>query len=187
MLATMLALALAFSLFAATVDPRLAEPLRLLAELEARDASGQAIGPHYAHLPGTLRLTLAVRALPPRSGGHYDPRRRIVTMGEALMSEDPRVLAAVLVHELHHASDFDLIAVGLLERDCVELEARAFEAQAIVTRVFWPDELPSGTDWEKGLAMNVTTYESGGIDGLRSWVAQTAGYRRECRSRAWRI
>jgi len=47
---------------------------------------------------------------------------------------------------LQHASGFDSIAVGLLADDCVEREARGVEAEAIVTRVIWPGELPSGTD-----------------------------------------
>jgi hypothetical protein len=72
-----------------------------------------------------------------------------------------------------------LIALGLLERDCADLEVRAFEAQAIVTRALWPDELPSGTDWERGLAMTVTTYESGGLDGIRTMVSGTPGYSAE--------
>jgi hypothetical protein len=97
-------------------------------------------------------------------------------MAEALLGEDPRVMAVGLAHELTHASDFDLIAVGLLAADCPELEVRAFEAQAIVTRAMYPDELPSGTDWERGLAMLVTTYESGGLDGLGVMVAGITGY-----------
>jgi hypothetical protein len=85
-------------------------------------------------------------------------------------------MAAGLAHELTHASDFDLIAVGLLECDCTELEIRAFEAQAIVTRAPWPDEPPSGTDWERGLATIVAAYEAGGVEGLRAMLAGTPGY-----------
>jgi hypothetical protein len=175
-------LVLALLLLAATVDPRFDEPLRLLAELQAPDPGGQPIGPAYASLPETLGLTLSIARLPPRAGGVYYPSSRTVMMAEALVGEDPRVMAAGLVHELTHARDVDLIADGQLEPDCVELEARAFEAQAIVTRAFWPDELPTGTLWERALATITTTYESGGLDGLRAWVRHNVGYRRECRS-----
>lgn len=41
-----------------------------------------------------------------------------------------------------------IIAAGLMEHDYIELESRAFESQAKVTRAFWPDELPNGSDWE---------------------------------------
>ena len=85
-------------------------------------------------------------------------------MTDALLGEDRRVMAAGLAHELTHASDFDLIAVGLLERDCAELEARAFEAQAKITRASWSEELLTATDWEKGPTITVLAYESGGLD-----------------------
>src|SRR5688500_7671046 len=53
---------LAVLLFAATVDPRLAEPLRLLAEVGARDAG--TVGAFYARVPNALSLWLVVRPLP---------------------------------------------------------------------------------------------------------------------------
>jgi len=161
----------------ATVDPCLAEPLRILAELHDRD--GQPIGEEWARMPDVLHRTLTVAQMQPKAGGYYNPRTRTITMAEALLAEDPRVVAAALVHDLQHASDFDLIGVGLLDRDCIELEARAFEAQAKVTRAFWPDELPTDTDWEKGLAMTVQAYEAGGLDGLRALVESVPGYRAE--------
>jgi len=176
------AIALALLLLTVAIDPRLEGPLHLLAELQAPDPDGDPIGPAYAGLPESLGLTLAVRALPPRAGGVYDPGPRTLTMAEALVGEDQRVVAAGLVHELQHARDVDLIGAGQLSADCVELEARAFQVQAIVTREFWPDELPTGTLWERALAVTTTTYESGGMDGLRAWIGQNPGYRRECRS-----
>src|SRR4051794_24909682 len=103
-----------------------------------------------------------------------------------------RVIGACLIHairipRLSAESDFDPIAVGLLERDCAELEVRAFTNQAVVTRALWPDELPGGTDWERGLAVITTTYESGGADGLRAMMVGVEGYAGErCRARAMR-
>ena len=38
-------------LLAATVDPRLAEPLRLLAEVGARDTTDGHVSPFFADLP----------------------------------------------------------------------------------------------------------------------------------------
>ena len=82
--------------------------------------------PDYSRSPDVLHLTLRVAPLPGRAGGRYEPRTRTLTMAEALLAEDPRAIAAGLAHELTHASDFDLIAVGPLPRDCAELEVRAF-------------------------------------------------------------
>jgi len=169
---------LAVLVLAATVDPRLAEPLRLLGE--ARDANGAAVGAEYAELPEALGLTLRVAALPPRAGGHYDPRTRTLTMAEELLSEDPRVLSVGLVHELRHAADLDQVARGLLTRDCLDWEARAFEAQAIVARALWPEELPAATEWERGIAGTVQLHDQGGVDGLRAWLEQSKEYRRMC-------
>lgn len=169
---------LALLLLAAVVDPRLAEPLRLLAEV--RDARGEPVGAEYVGLPEALRLTLRLATLPPRAGGHYNPRTRTVTMAEVLLSEDPRVLAVGLVHELRHATDIDQAALGLLPSDCLEWEARAFEAQAIVARALWPEQLPDATEWERGVAAIVQLHEQGGIDALRSWLEEGELYRRMC-------
>jgi hypothetical protein len=168
---------LALLLFAATVDPRLDEPLRLLAALHDRD--GQPIGELYARRPDMLKLTLVVADLP-IAAANFEHRRRTVTVTAKMLEEDPRVVAAALAHELQHAADFDLVALGTLPKDCVDLEARAFEATAIVTRGFWPDELPDGTDWERGIAIATQAYESGGMDGLRTMVREMVGYERQC-------
>jgi hypothetical protein len=172
---------LALPLLATTVDQRLSLPLAILAA--TRDAAGEPIGRSYADLPWELQLTLVVAPLPAGHGGRYDSRTRTLTIAEALLDEDPRVVAVGLVHELQHSLDRDLISQGLLEYDCVELEVRAFEAQVRVTRALWPDELPTGTDWEKGLTMIVTAYEAGGLDGLRAMVRGVDGYHEQCTAR----
>ena len=165
-------------LLLAAVDTRLAEPLRLLSEV--RDAGGTAVGAEYVEIASGPRLTLRLVVLPPRAGGHYDPRTRTLSMAEALLTEDPRVLAVGLVHELRHAADFDQVVLGLLARDCLNWEARAFEAQAVVTRAFWPEQLPDGTEWERGIAMTAQMYEEGGTDALRAWLEQRTDYQRMC-------
>jgi hypothetical protein len=125
-------------------------------------------------------VTLAVAPLPTGAGGHYEPGALTLTIAEALLDEDPRVVAVGLVHELRHAQDFEIMAaLGLGRLDCAELEVRAFEAQALVSRAFWPDELPGGTDWEKGVAMAVRAYEAGGTDGIRAMVESVPEYESE--------
>ena len=51
-------------LLAATVDPRLAEPLRLLAEVGARDTTDGHLSPLFVDVPESLNLTLVVAELP---------------------------------------------------------------------------------------------------------------------------
>ena len=174
---------LAILLLAATVDPSLAEPLRLLAEVGARDTTDGHAGQFFADLPESLNLTLAVAELPRGAAGRYDSRTRTVTVAEAAIGEDSRVVAAVLAHELQHAVDARRVALGLLDRDCVAFEARAFEAQAKTARLFWPDELPGGTALERHVALVVREYEQDGAAGIAARVAADARYREACAER----
>jgi hypothetical protein len=171
---------LALVLLTATVDPRLEEPLRLLAEVGARDMTDGHLGPQFASLPDSLGLTLAVAELPRGAAGQYDPRSRTVTIAEALVAEDPRALAVVTAHELQHALDLRRVALDLLGRDCLALEVRGFEAQAVVTRQFWPDELPKGTALERNIAAVVRDYERNGPAGVAARLAGDSAYRESC-------
>jgi hypothetical protein len=169
---------LAFLLLAATVDPRLVEPLRLLAEVGARDA--RTLGSFYARVPDALSLTLAVRPLPDGTDARYDRRHRTVTVAELVLAEDARIVAVVLAHELRHAADLEWVVQGAVTLDCLEFEARGFEAEAIVARAFWPDVLPDGTDRERDLAAIVEGYERGGIGDIRARLEAEVVYRDEC-------
>jgi hypothetical protein len=131
-------------------------------------------------LASALRLTLDVGELRPGAVGRYSSSTRTVTIAEAAQAEDPRFVATLLAHEIRHASDADLVALGLLPADCLELETRGFEAQAIVSRAFWPDELPSGTVEERQLAALVRTYERIGLDGIRIGLAGDSAYHEMC-------
>src|SRR4051812_20137957 len=86
---------LALLLLAATIDPRLVGPLQLLAELHAARPEIA----DYSRTPDVLHLTVRVAPLPPLAGGHYAPRTQTLTMAEALLAEDPRVLAAGLADQ----------------------------------------------------------------------------------------
>ena len=157
---------LALLMLVATVDPRLVEPLRLLAEVGARESLDDHAGQFYADLPEALNLTLAVGQIPHGAVGRYDVRTRTVTVAESVLADDPRVVAVVLVHELQHALDRQRAALDLLDVDCVTREIRGFEAQAQVTRLFWPDELPNRTCFERRIVGVVRVTEGIGAAGL---------------------
>ena len=166
------------SYLAATVDPRLVEPLRLLSEVTDRD--GRRVGEFHARVPDALSLTLAVHPLPDGEDARYDRGRGIVTVAEALLTEDPRLVAVVLAHELRHAADLEWVTRGAVALDCLEFEARGFEAEATVSRAFWPDGPPSGTDREGDLASIVDGYEQGGIDDIRARLVGEGVYEEQC-------
>jgi hypothetical protein len=175
---------LAVFLLAATVDPRLAEPLRLLAEVGARDA--RTLGAFYARVPDALSLTLAVRPLPDGTDARYDRRRRTVTVAELVLAEDARIVAVVLAHELRHAADLEWVSRGAVALDCLEIEARGFEAEATLARGFWPDALPNATDRERDLAAIVEGYERGGLADIRARLVREGIYEEPCAGcRAW--
>jgi hypothetical protein len=162
----------------APVDSRLDEPVRLLSGV--RDRDGQPIGEQYALLVRALNLTLAVNSLRPGLAGRYNIPTRTVTIAEAALAEDPTFVAAALAHEVKHADDADFVSLGLLAPDCQEIEARGFEVQAQIARAFWPDRLPTRTDFEREQAMLVNLYDQGGLDAIRRRVAQHPGYRQAC-------
>ena len=68
---------LAFLLLTATVDPRLAEPLRLLAE----------VGAPFASMLDSLNLRLTVAEMPRGAAGCYEARKRTVTVAQAVIAE----------------------------------------------------------------------------------------------------
>jgi hypothetical protein len=140
-------------LLATTVDRGPAEPLRLLAEV--RDRDGEPVGTFYARVPDALSLTLAVRQLSDGEDARYDRGRRTVTVAESVLAEDARLVTVVLAHELRHAADLEWVAQGAVTLDCLEIEARGFEAEATVARAFWPDALPDSTDRERDLSASL--------------------------------
>jgi hypothetical protein len=170
----------AILLFASTIDPRLAEPLRLLAEVGGHDTTDGHVGPQFAILPESLGLTLAVAEMPRGAAGYYNPRTRTVTIADRLIGEDPRAVAVILAHERQHALDLKRVALGLLGRDCLALEVRGFKAQAVVTRLFWPEALPRGTALERNIAAVVRDYERNGTAGVVARLAGDAVYRESC-------
>jgi hypothetical protein len=165
---------------AATVDQRLAEPLNLLAEIGAHESPDGHIGPLFAELPEQLGLTLVVAELPSGASGRFDQRSCTLTVAESVIDEDPRVVAVVLVHELQHALDAKRTDLGLLDVNCVAMEVRGFTAQAAVTRLFWPDELPSGTPVERSLTAVVRSMEEEGTAAVAARLAASPEYRGSC-------
>jgi hypothetical protein len=162
----------------APIDPRLQEPLRLLSEV--RDRDGQAIGQQYALLVQALHLTLEVRPLREGLAGNYNIPSHTVTISDAAIGEDPKFVAAALAHEIKHGDDADYVRIGLLDANCLEIEARGFDAQAQIARAFWPGTLPTRTDFEREQANLVKLRDRGGLDAIRSWVAGQPGYKQEC-------
>jgi hypothetical protein len=178
--AGMQTLVLAMFLLVSTVDARLEVPVQLLTE--AVRANGRHIGLEYRQILDGTPLTLDVGPLPAGRLGRYVPSTRTITIAEATLSEDPRFVATVIAHELRHVDDADLVALGLLSADCLEMEARGFASQAIVARALWSDQLPQRTEVEQQLSALVHQFEAEGVVGLRRTLAGDAEYHDHCAS-----
>jgi hypothetical protein len=173
---------LAVLLIASTVDPRLAEPLRLLADVQVdvHNSLGEPIGPILANRAASEHTTIVVLPLDPGRYAYYDRTTRTVTISEALAAEDPRVVASALAHELQHSVDIDLAMLGVLPGDCLTIESRGFATQAVVARALYGDELPRATPLERNISVIVRRYERLGVDGYRAWLAESPSYRETC-------
>ena len=130
--------------------------------------------------PDARSLTLLVRRLPDGTDARYDRGRRTVQVSDAVLAEDPRIVAVILAHELGHAAGLEWIAQGAVTLDCLGIETRGFEIEATVARAFWPGELPDGTDRERDLAVTVQEYERNGVDGLRAQLVSDATCQEQC-------
>jgi hypothetical protein len=152
--------------------------------LDLLEGVHDADGTPYPAIVRTLGLTFDFVPLPTIFYGAYQRRAKRVLLNSRLLDEDTTVLAAVIVHELQHARDYEQMALGAFGASCAELEVRAFEAQSRTWRAFWPTELPTSTRVEQDLTRVSLLYEGTGVDGLRQMVTGASFYQRECASRA---
>jgi hypothetical protein len=166
--------------------PALAAPARSSPLGDALDLLGPLTGLDGTPYPAIIRsLGVSFDFVPLPTilyGGYQHYSRRIVLNGR-LLDEDAGVLAAVIVHEVQHARDFDQIANGQITVNCEELEVRAFQAQSGVWRSLWPRDLPTRTPVEQNLTRVAQRYEAEGVDGLRTMVNGTSLYQRTCAPR----
>jgi hypothetical protein len=91
------------------------------------------------------------------------------------MSESPRVLAAMLAHEITHA-DQPIRRSGGKPTDCVEDEVEAYGVQARVWAAFWGQTVPPGaTKWERTMNYVAEVWRDSGDAGLRQLVKEETG------------
>ena len=103
------------------------------------------MGAEYAERAASRFVSVEVAQVRGDGVASYDIHRRTVTVAETALDEDPRMVAAVLAHELRHSIDIDLALLGFVPGDCLTIEARGFATQAVVGRELYGGELPSAT------------------------------------------
>jgi hypothetical protein len=78
--------------------------------------------------------------------GFYSPPNRQITLDTRLDAYSSWVRAAVLAHELQHASDDVLGQLDTSSLGCYLAEARAFTTESTVWSLLWQDKLPPNVD-----------------------------------------
>jgi len=170
----------------AHVDGRLAQPWSELMSSTATTSSGAKMAAFLRQVVDKADLDVRVGALRSNVGGELRSVANVdggtlkivsnsVTINSDVMSESPRVLAAILAHEITHANQ-SLSQSRRKAPDCVEAEVDAYAVQARVWSAFWdPAHGPSQTTWERSMDYVVEVWKDGGEDGLRSMVREETG------------
>jgi hypothetical protein len=98
-----------------------------------------------------------------------------ITMNRDVMSESPRVLAAMLAHEITHANQPVFRSGGKLA-DCVEAEVEGYGVQARVWTAFWGQaHRPGQTKWERTMNYVESVWRDSGEAGLRLMIREELG------------
>ena len=94
-----------------------------------------------------------------------------ITLNKDVIGESPRVLAAMLAHEITHANQ--PISRSGKPTDCVEDEVEAYGVQARVWAAFWGLTVPPGTTkWERTMNYVTEVWRDSGDAGLRQLVKE---------------
>jgi hypothetical protein len=152
----------------AFLDPALVPAWELLLGVEV--AGGRRLGAELAQVRDEAEVQIEVGPVPLDGYAQDQPSRRQVVVGEAIVGEDPRALAAVLAHEPMHVKQR---LQGLLKpRDCAMLEALALAFQSDVWWTLTNGDMPTGTPLEENLTRIAgTAHRGGGVIGLYEALA----------------
>ena len=161
------------------VHRRLVPAWEALLTVTERDGTPHGAAYELIARAAGVRIVLVAGRARGRAG--YYRGQRVVGVDPSLLVEDPHAVAAIVAHELTHAAQHTAARRGAGPTDCFEAEADAFERQAIVWLLSWPEgELPERTDIERELTLVARTYEDEGPDGIRRLLEAAAPYRERC-------
>ena len=172
-------------------DERLAQPWAELMQSSATTKSGDKLVNVLQKIVSETDLEVSVGPLRPNVGGELraianldgDKAKIIessITINKDVMNESPRVLAAMLAHEIVHAGQ-SLQADGGKLPDCVEAEVEAYGVQARVWNSFWSQgQRPTGTKWERSMNYVEEVWRDSGDAGLRALIREEIADAHSC-------
>lgn len=164
-------------------DGRLTQPWSELMSSTAAAKSGEKVPAFMRRIVEETELEVGVGNLGPNVGGEHrsvsrgdGERAKIIeseiTLNTNVMGESPRVLAAMLAHEITHANQ-PLSRSGGKLTDCVEDEVEAYGVQARVWSAFWgQSQRPGHTRWERAMNYVTEVWQDGGEAGLRQLIRE---------------
>ena len=167
-------------------DERFVQPWSELMSSAATTKSGEKIPAFLRRVVEETDLEVGVGNLGPNVGGEHrsvsrsaGERAKIIeseiTLNTSVMNEGPRVLAAMLAHEITHA-DQPIRRSGGRPTDCVEDEVEAYGVQARVWAAFWGQSpRPGHTRWERAMNYVTEVWQDGGEAGLRHLIREETG------------
>jgi hypothetical protein len=133
------------------------------------------IGQSYAEMIKKSGVHLAVGDLA-GAWGQFAPKSNVITIDPTTLLNDPRAVAAVMAHELTHATQGPR---GVT--DCIEMELEATKVGVNIWESFWSNEIPPRrTKLEVELGEWLVRYREGGDPGMRAVLKDL--YRGECGS-----
>lgn len=119
------------------------------------------IGPAFADIVKKSRVRFAVAATP-GDRGNYNGLTNVITVDPETLENDPRAVAAVLAHEITHATQ---TARG--QKCSLPRELEAHKVGINVWESFWSNETPpEDTDLERQLGRSLVKLREGGDPGL---------------------
>lgn len=167
-------------------DDRLAESWSELMNSTATTKSGEKVSAFLRRVVEESDVEVGIGNLGPNVGGEHrsvtrsdGDRAKVIeseiTMNKDVMNESPRVLAAMLAHEITHADQPVRRSGGRLP-DCVQDEVEAYAVQARVWASFWGQaQRPGQTKWERAMNYIEEVWRDSGEDGLRHAVREDTG------------
>jgi hypothetical protein len=167
-------------------DERLAQSWAELMNSTATTKSGEKVSAFVRRVVEESDVEVGIGNLGPNIGGEHrsvsrsdGDRSKVIeseiTLNKDVMSENPRVLAAMLAHEITHANQPMRRSGGKLT-DCVEDEVEAYGVQARVWAAYWGQTIPPGqTKWERAMNYVEQVWRDGGEAGLRQVIQDETG------------
>ena len=167
-------------------DERLARAWAELMSSTATTKSGEKVNAFLRRVVEETDVEVSFGNLGPNVGGELRASGRRdgdtlkvtdseITINTSVMNESPRVLAAMLAHEITHA-DQPIVRAGGRRTDCVEDEVQAYGIQARVWASYWGDSpRPGHSRWERTMNYVAEVWRDGGEHGLRHVVRGETG------------